>query len=147
MEALGKAPIVLRRDTPGFVANRLQYGLVREAWALVEEGVCGYEDVDRALTHGLGARWAAVGPFQIADLAGLDVYLAVIRNLYPELSTAQSPSPALVEAVESGSHGVKNGRGLLGDYDPAAAARIAAARDAMLRAIEQARAEGHPEKS
>ena len=93
MEALGKAPIVLRRDTPGFVANRLQYGLVREAWALVEEGVCGYEDVDRALTHGLGARWAAVGPFQIADLAGLDVYLAVIRNLYPELSTAQSPSP------------------------------------------------------
>ena len=102
--------------------------------------MCGYEDVDRALTHGLGARWAAVGPFQIADLAGLDVYLAVIRNLYPELSTAQSPSRALVEAVESGSHGVKNGRGLLGDYDPAAAARIAAARDTMLRAIEQARA-------
>ena len=146
MEALGKAPIVLRRDTPGFVANRLQYGLVREAWALVEEGVCGYEDVDRALTHGLGARWAAVGPFQIADLAGLDVYLAVIRNLYPELSTAQSPSPALVEAVESGSHGVKNGRGLLGGYDPAAVGRIAAARDAMLRAIEQARAGGDAEK-
>jgi 3-hydroxybutyryl-CoA dehydrogenase len=141
MEALGKAPIVLRRDTPGFVANRLQYGLVREAWALVEEGVCDYEDVDRALTHGLGARWATVGPFGIADLAGLDVYLAVIRNLFPELSTAQTPPAALVDAVESGAHGVKNGHGLLGGYDPADARRIARARDAMLRAIERARAE------
>jgi 3-hydroxybutyryl-CoA dehydrogenase len=130
---------VLRRDTPGFVANRLQYGLVREAWALIEEGVCTYEDVDRALTHGLGARWAAVGPFQIADLAGLDVYLAVIRNLYPELSRAQYPARALVEAVESGAYGVKSGRGLLGDYEPADAARIAEARNAMLRAIEAAR--------
>src|SRR5262245_13395282 len=124
MELLGKAPIVLRRDTPGFVANRLQYGLVREAWALVEEGVCTYEDVDRALTHGLGARWAAVGPFQIADLAGLDVYLAVIRNLYPDLSTDQAPARTLVETVESGAHGVKTGRGLLGEYGAADAARI-----------------------
>ena len=140
MEALGKAPIVLRKDIPGFVANRLQYGLVREAWTLVEDGVCSYEDVDRALTHGLGARWAAVGPFQIADLAGLDVYLAVIRNLYPDLSTDQAPAPTLVEAVESGAHGVKTGRGLLGEYDAADAARIAEARNAMLRAIEAARA-------
>jgi 3-hydroxybutyryl-CoA dehydrogenase len=141
MEALGKAPIVLRRDTPGFVGNRLQYGLVREAWALIEEGVCDYEDVDRALTHGLGARWAAVGPFRIADLAGLDVYLAVIRNLYPELSTAQEPARALAEAVESGALGVKSGRGLLGDYDAADSARIAAARNAMLRAVERARSD------
>jgi 3-hydroxybutyryl-CoA dehydrogenase len=141
MEALGKAPIVLRRDTPGFVGNRLQYGLVREAWALIEEGVCDYEDVDRALTHGLGARWAAVGPFRIADLAGLDVYLAVIRNLYPELSTVQEPARALAEAVESGALGVKSGRGLLGDYDAADSARIAAARNAMLRAVERARSD------
>lgn len=139
MELLGKAPIVLHRDTPGFVANRLQYGLVREAWALVEEGVCSYEDVDRALTHGLGARWAAVGPFQIADLAGLDVYLAVIRNLYPELSSTQMPARALVETVESGAYGVKTGRGLLGEYGPADAARIAEARNRMLRAVEEAR--------
>jgi 3-hydroxybutyryl-CoA dehydrogenase len=141
MEALGKAPIVLRRDTPGFVGNRLQYGLVREAWALIEEGVCDYEDVDRALTHGLGARWAAVGPFRIADLAGLDVYLAVIRNLYPELSTAQEPARALVQAVEEGALGVKSGRGLLGGYDATASARIAEARNAMLRAVERARSE------
>jgi 3-hydroxybutyryl-CoA dehydrogenase len=141
MEALGKAPIVLRRDTPGFVGNRLQYGLVREAWALIEEGVCGFEDVDRALTHGLGARWAAVGPFRIADLAGLEVYLAVIRNLYPELSPAQEPARALVEAVDSGALGVKSGRGLLGGYDAADSARIAEARNAMLRAVERARAE------
>jgi len=140
MDALGKTPIVVRKDTPGFVANRLQYGLVREAWALVEEGVCSYEDVDRALTHGLGARWAAVGPFRIADLAGLDVYLTVIRNLFPELSRAQTPPRALVDTVEAGDYGAKSGRGLLGDYGPADAARVVEARDAMLRAVAAARA-------
>jgi 3-hydroxybutyryl-CoA dehydrogenase len=144
MEALGKTPIVVRKDTPGFVANRLQYGLVREAWALVEDGVCTYEDVDKALTYGLGARWAAVGPFRIADLAGLDVYLAVIRNLFPELSRATLPPRALVETVEAGDYGAKSGRGLLGDYEPADAARVAEARDSLLRAIELARAVGSP---
>jgi len=72
VEALGKAPIVVRRDVPGFVANRLQHALLREAYALVDAGVCSLADVDRAVTHGLGARWAAIGPFETMDLAGLD---------------------------------------------------------------------------
>ena len=80
---LGKASVVVARPVPGFVANRLQYALLREAWALVEAGVCTPADVDRAVVDGLGARWAAIGPFQTVDLAGLDVHEAVAHELYP----------------------------------------------------------------
>jgi 3-hydroxybutyryl-CoA dehydrogenase len=102
MRELGKAPIVVRRDTPGFVVNRLQYALLREAYALVDSGIASFEDVDRAVTHGLGARWAAIGPFETMDLAGLDVHAAVAANLWPELSNTTEPSPSIVRALESG---------------------------------------------
>ena len=102
MSELGKTPIVVRRDTPGFVVNRLQYALLREAYALVDSGIASFEDVDRAVTHGLGARWAAIGPFETMDLAGLDVHAAVATNLWPQLSNTTEPSPSIARAVESG---------------------------------------------
>jgi 3-hydroxybutyryl-CoA dehydrogenase len=102
MRELGKAPIVVRRDTPGFVVNRLQYALLREAYALVDSGIASFEDVDRAVTQGLGARWAAIGPFETMDLAGLDVHAAVAANLWPELSNTTEPSPSIARAVERG---------------------------------------------
>ena len=102
MRELGKAPIVVRRDTPGFVVNRLQYALLREAYALVDSGIASFADVDRAVTHGLGARWAAIGPFETMDLAGLDVHAAVAANLWPELSSTTEPSPSIAKALESG---------------------------------------------
>lgn len=132
MTLLGKAPVVLARDTPGFIANRLQYALVREAYALVDAGVCTREDVDRVLTHGLGARWAAVGPFQALDLAGLDVHVAVAKELYPELSNATEPPEDALRLVSEGSLGCKSGRGLLGDYDRDALAALAARRVRVL---------------
>jgi 3-hydroxybutyryl-CoA dehydrogenase len=101
MRELGKVPIVVRRDTPGFVVNRLQYALLREAYALVDSGIASFEDVDRAVTHGLGARWAAIGPFETMDLAGLDVHAAVAANLWPALSNTTEPSPSIARAVES----------------------------------------------
>jgi 3-hydroxybutyryl-CoA dehydrogenase len=100
MRELGKVPIVVRRDTPGFVVNRLQYALLREAYALVDSGIASFEDVDRAVTHGLGARWAAIGPFETMDLAGLDVHAAVAANLWPALSNTTEPSPSIARAVE-----------------------------------------------
>ena len=103
MEELGKSPVVVRRDVPGFVVNRLQYALLREAYALVDAGVCTFADVDRAVTHGLGARWAAIGPFETMELAGLGVHAAVAANLWPELSNDTEPSPSLAQAVERGS--------------------------------------------
>ena len=135
MEQLGKAPVVVRRDVPGFVANRLQYALLREAYTLVETGVCSFADVDRAVTHGLGARWAGIGPFEAMDLAGLDVHAAVAANLWSELATDREPPASLARVVETGALGVKSGRGLRGDYDPAAAEALIDRRDRVLRGV------------
>jgi 3-hydroxybutyryl-CoA dehydrogenase len=135
MRQVGKTPVVVRRDVPGFVVNRLQYALLREAYALVDDGVCSFADVDRAVTHGLGARWAAIGPFQTMDLAGLDVHAAVAENLWPELSRESEPSPTIGRALEAGALGVKSGRGLLGSYEPADAAALTARRDRVLRGL------------
>jgi 3-hydroxybutyryl-CoA dehydrogenase len=132
MDRLGKAPIVVRRDIPGFVVNRLQYALLREAYALVDAGVCSFADVDRAVTHGLGARWAAIGPFETMDLAGLDVHAAVAENLWPELSTTREPSPLIAEALESG-------RPLRGDTAPEV---LIERRDRVLRGLPALREDG-----
>jgi 3-hydroxybutyryl-CoA dehydrogenase len=134
-EALGKAPVLVRRDVRGFVTNRLQYALLREAYALVDAGVCSPADVDRAVTHGLGARWAAIGPFESMDLAGLDVHAAVAANLYPELASGREPSATLGQALAKGALGVKNGRGLRGDYEAGAAAQLVKRRDRVLGGI------------
>jgi 3-hydroxybutyryl-CoA dehydrogenase len=114
--AIGKQP-VRAADVPGFVANRLQYALIREAYHLVAAGVCTPADVDRVVTAGLGPRWAAIGPFLSMDLAGLDVHRAVAEQLFPRLSTATAVPPMLTALAEEGALGVKSGRGLLGRYD------------------------------
>jgi 3-hydroxybutyryl-CoA dehydrogenase len=139
MYELGKAPVIVRRDVPGFIVNRLQYALLREAYALVEAGVCSFADVDRAVTHGLGARWVAIGPFETMDLAGLDVHAAVAANLWPELANAAEPSPSIARVLETGALGVKTGRGLRGDYDPAAARALVDRRDRVLRGLRALR--------
>ena len=117
-EQLERAPIVLQRDVPGFVANRLQYALLREAYALVAADVCAFEDVDVAVTAGLGARWAAIGPFATMDLAGLEVHAAVAAALFPLLSGAADAPAELVRLRASGAGGARAGRGLLGEYPP-----------------------------
>ena len=96
---LGKAPATLRWPVPGYLLNRLQYALMREAWNLVESGVCDFADVDRAVTHGLGLRWAAIGPFEVQDVAGLDVHLAVASSLMPQLAGPREAPASLQEMV------------------------------------------------
>ncbi|WP_405910298.1 MULTISPECIES: 3-hydroxyacyl-CoA dehydrogenase family protein [unclassified Streptomyces] len=139
--AVGKEPITLLRDHAGFVANRLQYALLREAYALVEEGVCAVADVDRAVVAGLGARWAAIGPFASMDAAGLDVHEAVAEQLFPQLSRSTEVPALLREARRSGATGMKGGRGLLGDYPPGSAREIAARRDTVLALLAEDRRE------
>ncbi len=135
MQGLGKAPVVLTRAVPGFVANRLQYALIREAYALVAAGVCTWADADLAVTGGLGPRWAAVGPFQSMDLAGLDVHLAVATALFPLLATDSEPPGLLADLVADGRLGAKSGAGLLGAYPPDRREALTALRDGVLRGI------------
>ncbi|HEY8476293.1 MAG TPA: 3-hydroxyacyl-CoA dehydrogenase family protein, partial [Chloroflexota bacterium] len=81
LRGVGKQPVV-QRYVPGFVANRLQFALFREAAHLIDEGVVAAEDVDTIVTAGLGPRWAALGPIRTADMAGLDVFLAIASYLF-----------------------------------------------------------------
>jgi 3-hydroxybutyryl-CoA dehydrogenase len=134
-EQLGRRPIVLRRDVPGFVANRLQYALLREAYALVEADVCALHDVDVAVTAGLGARWAALGPFETMDLAGLEVHAAVAAALFPLLSGTAEPPAELVRLRANGAGGARAGRGLLGDYPPERVRQLETRRDETLIAL------------
>jgi 3-hydroxybutyryl-CoA dehydrogenase len=114
--AIGKQPVRVAADVPGFIANRLQYALIREAYHLVAAGVCTFADVDRVVTSGLGPRWAAIGPFLAMDLAGLDVHRAVAEQLFPHLAAGTAVPPVLAALVAEGALGAKSGRGLLGGY-------------------------------
>jgi 3-hydroxybutyryl-CoA dehydrogenase len=133
--AIGKKPVSVARDVQGFVANRLQYSLIREAYSLVEAGVCGMADVDRVIRAGLGPRWAAVGPFESMDLAGLDVHLEVARRLFPVLSTDDRPPQRLERLVARGALGAKAGEGLYGGYDASDVERLVRRRTATLLAL------------
>ncbi|HWM34820.1 MAG TPA: 3-hydroxyacyl-CoA dehydrogenase family protein [Pseudolysinimonas sp.] len=113
----GKEPVVLQRETPGFVANRLQAALLREAFALERDGVAGFADIDRIVRAGLGSRWAAAGPFGVVDLGGLDIWRAVTARLFPVLAVDETPPAALRERVDTGRLGAKTAAGFF-DHDP-----------------------------
>jgi 3-hydroxyacyl-CoA dehydrogenase len=134
---IGRVPIRVERDVPGFLWNRLQLALVREALHVVEEGIAGPEAVDQAITAGLGLRWTAVGPFRLMDLAGLATFHAIAAYLYRDLSAAQAPQPILGDKVAKGETGLRAGRGFY-DYPPGSADAAIAARDAKLFALLKA---------
>ena len=124
MRRIGKHPVLLRHEVPGFVANRLQAAVVREAFHLVELGVVSLEDVDAVMTQGPGFRWSFIGPVEAADLGGLDTWQRVLDNLAPELSRAERSPAAIRELVARGQLGAKAGSGLLDHAGRAPAERV-----------------------
>lgn len=110
-ERLGKVPVVIQKDIPGFASNRLQYALLREALYLVEEGILSPEDVDRVLRGGVGFRYPWLGPLQTVDLGGLDVFHTISGYLFKELSTMQEPPAFFDRLAAEGKHGLKSGEG------------------------------------
>ena len=110
-EACGKTPIRVNRDIPGYVANRLQAALVREAVALWSGGVASAGDIDTAVRMGFGLRAMVTGPMRQRDLAGIDLHLAIQRELWPEIDGSVEPNPEVVSMVERGQLGIKTGRG------------------------------------
>ncbi|BEQ13572.1 3-hydroxyacyl-CoA dehydrogenase family protein [Desulfoferula mesophila] len=129
-----KEPVRLKRDIPGFLGNRLQHALQREALALVEQGAAEPEEVDRVVRYGFGLRLALMGPLERADLGGLDTTLAVQRYLLPHLDRRTEASPPLEALVEQGRLGVKSGGGFY-DWPPEKAAKRQAQRDRALLEI------------
>jgi 3-hydroxybutyryl-CoA dehydrogenase len=117
LERLGKDPVVIG-DGPGFVANRIQFAMFREAARIVEDGVATAEQVDEIVRSSFGFRLPFFGPFTIADMAGLDVYADIFDTLERALGAGFAPPGTLREHVNRGEFGVKTGRGFL-DLSPA----------------------------
>jgi len=112
MREVGKEPVLLQKDVPGFIANRLQAALVREAFYLLNEGVASARDIDTAVTAGPGFRWAFVGPIETADYGGLDTWKRVLDNLTPVLDKRESAPDVINDLVEQGKLGAKTGEGI-----------------------------------
>jgi len=133
--SFGKIPVRVKKDVPGFVGNRLQHALWREAIALVADGVCDAETVDLMARNTLGLRLGTMGPIENADYVGLDLTLAIHEAVLPSLNRDPYPNPRLREMVSAGTLGAKSGKGFL-DWPQgtreAAAKRLAAHVSAQL---------------
>jgi 3-hydroxybutyryl-CoA dehydrogenase len=111
LRAAGKQPIALQRETPGFVVNRLQIALLREACHLVETGVTTPAEVDVAIRTSMGRRWAAAGVFEVFDIGGWDVLYNVTSNLLPVISSSTAMPASLQARKDHGELGIKSGTG------------------------------------
>ncbi|MBU2941116.1 3-hydroxyacyl-CoA dehydrogenase NAD-binding domain-containing protein [Shimia thalassica] len=107
----GKTPVMVEKDVPGFIGNRLQHALWREAVSLVENGICEAEDVDTVVKSCFGRRLAVLGPLENADLVGTDLTLDIHENVLHDLESRQGPSPYLEKLVAEGRLGMKSGQG------------------------------------
>lgn len=111
MQRCGSVPILVRKDVPGFIANRLQHALAREAYSLIEEGVATAQDIDAAVRFGFGFRYLAAGPIMQKEHGGLDVHAAAAATIYPSLSNVATPPSVLTDKPKSGAIGMKSGKG------------------------------------
>ena len=111
LKSVGKEPAHVRKDVPGFVANRLQHALWREAIAMVAEGICDPATLDSCVKNSFGLRLPVLGPLENADLVGLDLTLDIHKTMIPELDRSAGPSPYLEEQVKAGHLGFKTGQG------------------------------------
>jgi 3-hydroxybutyryl-CoA dehydrogenase len=107
----GKTPAMVEKDVPGFIGNRLQHALWREAIALVAEGVCDAATVDTVVKASFGRRLPVLGPLENADLVGTDLTLAIHRTVLPEIDATPGASPYLEQLVAQGRLGMKSGEG------------------------------------
>lgn len=111
MADIGKKPVRVKKDVPGFLANRLQHALWREAISIVENGIADAAEVDEAVKNSFGLRLPVLGPIENADLVGLDLTLAIHNYVLKHIEDSHLPSPILKEKVDRGELGIKTGKG------------------------------------
>jgi 3-hydroxybutyryl-CoA dehydrogenase len=107
----GKTPVMVEKDVPGFIGNRLQHALWREAVSLVENGICDAESVDTVIKSSFGRRLAVLGPLENADLVGTDLTLDIHNTVLADIEARRGPSPYLEKLVHDGKLGMKSGEG------------------------------------
>ncbi|EOS63685.1 3-hydroxyacyl-CoA dehydrogenase family protein [Oscillibacter sp. 1-3] len=126
---VNKKPVIVK-DAPGFALNRIQLAILRECLHIVSEGISTYEGVDDVMKYGLGLRYACLGPFEVCDLGGLDIFYNIASYLYADLCDRKDPCAILTERFEKGEFGVKTGKGFY-DYSGGKAEEKIEYRDQM----------------
>ncbi|MGB7102069.1 MAG: 3-hydroxyacyl-CoA dehydrogenase NAD-binding domain-containing protein [Xanthobacteraceae bacterium] len=134
LRTIGRHPVFVHRDIPGFIGNRLQHAMKREAIALVATGVCDAETIDDVVKQGFGARLGVLGPLEQSDLVGLDLTKNIHDTLIPDLDVTPSTHPYLNTLVENGELGMKTGKGFR-EWTPDQAEAV---RERLRRALVQA---------
>jgi 5-formyl-3-hydroxy-2-methylpyridine 4-carboxylate dehydrogenase len=117
VRSIGLLPVVVKKDVPGFVENRVLYALLREAVDLVERGVIEPEDLDTCVSWGIGYKIAVIGPMALLDMAGLDIYKSVSSFLNADLSKRDDVAPVVLEKTGASKFGIKSGEGMF-SYTP-----------------------------
>jgi 3-hydroxyacyl-CoA dehydrogenase len=111
LSAVGKSPVVLRKESLGFIGNRMQFALLREAVSIVEQGIASAEDVDTVVKTSFGRRLSVAGPLEVFDIAGWDTITAIVDQLFPEIERSPDTPDILRGMVDRGDLGLKSGRG------------------------------------
>lgn len=117
LEEAGKCPVFVKKDVPGFLANRLQHALFREALRIIEDDIAEPQDVDKAIKYGFGMRLGICAPVEVMDMGGLDLTYNIHSYLFPHLENSTEPSRLLTDNIAAGNLGFKTGKGLL-EYTP-----------------------------
>jgi 3-hydroxybutyryl-CoA dehydrogenase len=138
LRSTGHAPVLCRKEALGFVANRLQHALWREALAIVEQGIATPEEVDEAMKTSFGARTPVLGIFEHLDLVGADTCYAIHQYLLADLDAQTGPNKLLKERIERGELGAKTGRGFY-DWSVKSASDVLKARDTLLLELARKR--------
>lgn len=138
LKTCGKVPVILHKDYKGFIANRLQAAILREACSIVENGVADVADIDKVMVEGIGFRWAFEGPFSIVDLGGIDVWKKVCENLLPDLCDCKEVPGLISDKIDRSELGVKTGIGFY-SYNALSKELILQAREKHLLELSQIR--------
>jgi len=111
LTSCGKKPVYCKRDVPGFIANRLQHALWREAFWMVENGIADPKTIDDACKYGPGLRWPVLGPMENSDLVGIELTYNIHHYLLKYLADNHEPSKCLKKMLDQGDYGFKTGKG------------------------------------
>ncbi len=134
MEKAGKVPVRVLKDVPGFLGNRLQHAMMREAISLREHNIASAEDIDKVVKYSFGIRLPFIGPLETADLAGLNLLQDIESYLFPYLESSPKISPLLDSLVGEGAMGVKTGRGFY-NWTPEKIQQLIQQRDTIILRI------------
>ena len=137
LKAVGQYPALMNKEVDGFIINRLQFAVLREAWSMWANGVASAEAIDASFKLSLGRRYSVTGPIESAELGGLDIMHKFAEFLLPDLETAKQPPAAVGDLVRQGNFGLKSGKGVYDWSTRDGKALLAARADRLFRHMKE----------